>query len=165
MIKTILAFILLIGIIVFIHEFGHFITAKKFGVFVHEFSLGMGPLLYSKQGKETKYSLRLLPIGGFVSMAGENVNVEAEADKKVPKDRMFCNQKYWKKIIILSAGVIMNILLATLLFSGLLLNGGKYYAPVETYITGITENSPAEKAGFQIGDKVISVIVNDKEYI
>ena len=164
MIKTILAFILLIGIIVFIHEFGHFITAKKFGVYVHEFSLGMGPKLFSKQGKETKYSLRLLPIGGFVSMAGENVNVEVEADKNIPDERKFCNQKYWKKIIILSAGVVMNILLATLLFSGLLLGGGKYYAPVKTVITGITENSPAESAGFQVGDVVVSVKVDDKEY-
>ena len=91
----ILAFILLLGIIVMIHECGHFIFAKLFNVHVHEFSIGMGPKLWQKQGKkETKYSLRLFPIGGYVSMAGESVNSNNELDKDVPEERKYYTQKY-----------------------------------------------------------------------
>lgn len=159
--NTILAFIILIGLIVSIHEFGHFLTAKLFGVYVHEFSIGMGQQLFSKQGKETKYSLRLLPIGGYVSMAGENVNTEVEADKTITEDRKFYNQKYWKKIIILLAGVTMNFMLSWLIFSCIVLNLGGYVSPINTTLSGVMENSPAERAGFKVGDKITAIIVDE----
>lgn len=95
--------ILFFGFIILIHEFGHFIFAKLFGVKVNEFAIGMGPTIFKKQGKETKYALRLLPIGGFVAMEGEG----EESDDK----RAYCNQKIWKRMIILSAGAVFNLIL------------------------------------------------------
>ncbi|MBQ8502914.1 MAG: RIP metalloprotease RseP [Clostridia bacterium] len=95
--------VLFFGLIIFIHELGHFIFAKAFGVKVNEFALGMGPTILKKQGKETKYALRLFPIGGFVSMEGED---EASDDS-----RAYCNQKAWKRMIIISAGAVMNLIL------------------------------------------------------
>ncbi len=95
--------ILFFGVIIFVHEFGHFIFAKLFGVKVNEFAIGMGPTIFKKQGKETKYALRLLPFGGFVSMEGE----EEESEDK----RAFCNQKAYKRMIILAAGAVMNLIL------------------------------------------------------
>ena len=82
--------ILFFGLIILIHEFGHFIFAKLFGVKVNEFAIGMGPTILKKQGKETKYALRLLPIGGFVAMEGESESSDDE--------RAYCNQKIWKRI-------------------------------------------------------------------
>ena len=95
--------VLFFGLIIFIHELGHFIFAKAFGVKVNEFALGMGPTIFKKQGKETKYALRLFPVGGFVSMEGEE---EKSEDK-----RAFCNQKPWKRMIILAAGATFNLIL------------------------------------------------------
>lgn len=99
----ILIAILFFGLIILIHEFGHFIFAKLFGVKVNEFAIGMGPTILKKQGKETKYALRLFPIGGFVAMEGES----EESDDK----RAYCNQKIWKRMIILSAGAVFNLIL------------------------------------------------------
>ncbi len=98
--------ILFFGLIIFIHELGHFIFAKAFGVKVNEFAIGMGPTILKKQGKETKYALRLFPIGGFVAMEGE----EEESDDK----RAYCNQKTWKRMIILSAGATFNLILGVI---------------------------------------------------
>ena len=95
--------ILFFGLIILIHEFGHFIFAKLFGVKVNEFAIGMGPTILKKQGKETKYALRLFPIGGFVAMEGEGEESKDE--------RAYCNQKVWKRMIILSAGAVFNLIL------------------------------------------------------
>ncbi len=102
----ILIAILFFGLIIFIHELGHFLFAKLFGVKVNEFALGMGPTIFKKQGKETKYALRLFPIGGFVSMEGE----EEQSDD----GRAYCNQKTWKKMIIISAGAVFNLILGVI---------------------------------------------------
>ncbi|MBR3816843.1 MAG: RIP metalloprotease RseP [Clostridia bacterium] len=99
----ILIAILFFGLIILIHEFGHFIFAKLFGVKVNEFAIGMGPTILKKQGKETKYALRLFPIGGFVAMEGESESSDDE--------RAYCNQKIWKRMIILSAGAVFNLIL------------------------------------------------------
>ena len=100
---TVIIAIILFAMIIGIHEFGHFITAKKFGVKVNEFALGMGPKLFSRQGKETLYSLRLIPIGGYCAMEGE--------DEDSDDERALNNKKWWQRGIILAAGAIMNILL------------------------------------------------------
>ena len=86
MILTIIYFIFILGVTVFIHELGHFLFAKKFGVYVYEFSIGMGPRLFKfkRKNDETDYSIRLLPIGGYVQMAGEDI----EVDKNIPKDKL-----------------------------------------------------------------------------
>lgn len=104
-----LLMVLVFGALIFIHEFGHFITARLCGVRVREFAVGMGPTLISKVSKKsgTKYGLRLLPIGGFVSMEGED---EASEDEKA-----FCNKSVPKRMIIVAAGAIMNLLLGFIL--------------------------------------------------
>lgn len=109
---TILVAILFFGIIVMVHEFGHFSFAKLFGVKVNEFSLGMGPKLLSRKKGETAYSWRLLPIGGFVSMEGE--------DEKSDDARAFNNKPCWQRIIIVAAGAIINILLGLIIIAVML---------------------------------------------
>lgn len=99
--------ILAFGVLIAVHELGHFVAAKAFGVKVEEFSLGMGPLILKKQGRETLYSLRALPIGGFCAMEGE--------DEQLDSERAFSSQKKWKKAIILVAGSAMNFILGFIL--------------------------------------------------
>ena len=95
--------ILFFGLIIGLHEFGHFISAKIFGVKVHEFALGMGPAIFKKKKGETQYSLRLFPIGGYVNMEGE--------DEESDDEGSFSKKKWWKKLIIVAAGAIMNLIL------------------------------------------------------
>lgn len=120
---TLIYFILILGIVVFIHELGHFIFAKKAGIYVYEFSIGMGPRLlkFNRKPKkkkvngkevevvdETDYCLRLFPIGGFVQMAGE----EVELDEKIPKDRRLQSKKWHQRFLVMVAGVMNNFILA-----------------------------------------------------
>ena len=99
----VLLVIVLFGVLIAIHEFGHFITAKLLGVKVNEFAIGMGPALWSKRKGETLYALRAFPVGGYCAMEGE--------DEDTGDPRAFSRQKGWKKIIILCAGSFMNFLL------------------------------------------------------
>ena len=147
-----LLFLLILGILVTIHEFGHFIVAKKCGVHIYEFSIGMGPLIHKHMGKDKiQYSIRALPIGGYVQMAGE---VE-EDDKKVKKDKFMCNKPWWQRILILCAGVFMNFVLAlVLLFVFALIWGSNSMDPI---ISEVEEGSPAEKAGLKANDTIISI--------
>ena len=103
---TLLYFIIILGVIIFIHELGHFISAKKSGIYVYEFSLGMGPRIFrfNRKNDETDYCIRLFPIGGFVQMAGE----EIEDDPDIPKDKKFNDKPFWQKVITVSAGIMMN---------------------------------------------------------
>lgn len=141
----ILIAILVFGILIAVHEFGHFITAKLCGVRVLEFSIGMGPLLLKKQGKETLYSLRLLPIGGFCAM---------EEDEASDDPRAFPNQSLPKKFLILAAGAGMNFLLGFLII--LLILSGNTGHTME--ITEFMEGCPYEsEAGFQVGDVLWAV--------
>ncbi len=144
---TILITILIFGLLIFIHEFGHFITAKLCGVKVHEFSLGMGPKLVSFGKKETKYSLRLLPIGGYVKMEGE--------DDESQDERAFCNKKVWKRIVIVSAGAIMNLILGFLI----LIICVCAFSPLisSTTIAEFSENAVTQQSGLQIGDRIIKI--------
>ena len=107
---TIIYFILILGITVFVHELGHFMFAKKFGVHVYEFSIGMGPKLFkfNRKNDETDYCIRLLPIGGFVQMAGE----EIEQDKKIPVKKRLQSKTTFERFMIMVAGVMMNFILA-----------------------------------------------------
>lgn len=154
---TLIYFILMLGIIVFIHELGHFLWAKKFGVYCYEFSLGFGPKLFSfkRKNDETKYSLRLIPLGGYVSMAGE----EIDDDKSVPKDKKLYNKPWYKKIIIVLAGVTNNFILAfVILFFIALINGSYTTKPV---IGQVVKNSACYDAGLKSGDKILKI--NDKK--
>lgn len=137
--------ILAFGVLVFVHELGHFALAKINGVKVEEFSIGMGPKIFSKQGKETKYSLGLFPIGGYVSMMGEEHAVDDE--------RSFSAKSPLRRITIIVAGVCMNYILAICIFTGFINNFGY----TNTFASKITDNSPAYEVGLQEGDTFVKV--------
>ena len=104
--KTVLLMVILFFLLIFPHELGHFIAAKLCGVQVNEFAFGMGPALFQKQGKETLYSFRAIPVGGYCAMEGEDKEASTE------NTRAFNNRKWWQKVIILISGALMNILIA-----------------------------------------------------
>ena len=142
---TFLAIVFVFGILIISHEIGHFVAAKSFGVGVVEFSVGMGPKLFGFKRNETSYSLRLLPLGGYVRMLGED---DTSSDPKA-----FCNQNPWKKLVIMIAGAFMNFAVAILLLTLVFYNIG-IYKPV---IGGLESGYPAQKAGLQVNDKIISI--------
>lgn len=147
-ILNIILFVLILGVIVFIHEFGHFIFAKLNGVYVYEFAIGMGPKLFSKKGKETEYTLRAIPIGGFCQLAGEDLDEDDE--KKVPKNKRLQSKKVWQRFLIMFFGAGNNFISAILiLFFIALVWGGSTMSPT---ITQVTEDYPAYEAGMQDGD-------------
>ena len=151
---NIILFIFILGILVFVHELGHFLTAKKSGVFIHEFSIGMGPLIKSIKGKDgIEYSIRALPLGGYVQMAGEIY--EDDDTDKIPKEKFMCNRPWYQRLIILVAGVFNNFLLAiVLLFVIALIWGAQDLKPV---INNVTEGKPVAEAGIVAGDTITAV--------
>lgn len=146
---SIIITIIIFGIVVMIHEWGHFIAAKKSGVIVEEFAVGMGPKLWGKQKGETLYSVRLFPIGGYCKMADE--------DKEGSDKKGFNNISVWKRMIIVLAGVFMNFILAIFISSVIIMFVG-YGGSTISYVS---KESPAEKAGLQAGDKIVSVDGSD----
>ena len=112
-ILNLLLFIVILGFIVLVHEFGHFIFAKMNGVYVYEFAIGMGPKLFSKKGKETEYSIRAVPIGGFCQLAGEDL--DDDDAKKVPKNRRLQAKSAWQKFLIMFFGAGNNFISAILI--------------------------------------------------
>lgn len=147
---SIIYFIIILSVIVIIHELGHLMTAKYFNVYCQEFSIGMGPVIFKRQGKETAFAIRALPLGGFVSMAGE----EGTDVENIPFERTIKGIAWWKQIIVMAAGAIMNVILAWLLFIVITMVQGKVVLPSEPIIQGFTEASAAQDAGFEIGDRV-----------
>lgn len=138
--------IIMFGVLIAIHEFGHFITAKACGVRVDEFAIGMGPAVWKKQKGETMYALRILPIGGFCAM-GE--------DEESEDPRAFPNQSLWKKLIILCAGSFMNFLLGIILIVLMYGNAGAFTAPI---IGDFLDGCPyAGDGGFEQGDRFYSI--------
>ncbi len=154
---TFIYFVILLSVIICLHEAGHLIAAKIFGVYCYEYSLGMGPLIRSFKKGETQYSLRALPIGGYVSMAGEADATDLYPDIEVPEGRKLNEIALWKRIIILCAGVMMNFLLAFVLFSLVNLSYGYYATSPEPVIDSLVEGLPAERAGLKPGDRIISM--------
>lgn len=152
----IIPMIIVLGIMIFFHELGHFLAAKSFNVKVLKFALGFGPKITAKEVGETEYSIRYIPLGGFVKMLGEDENIE-ESGEIAPEDekRAFNRQHPLKRITIVAAGPIFNLLLAFLLFLGLFMVSGDYILTPE--IGSVKEGSPAERAGILKGDIVVSV--------
>ena len=138
--------VLLFELLIFAHEFGHFITAKKSGVQVNEFALGMGPKIFSFKKGETTYSLRAFPIGGFCSMEGE--------DEESDNPRAFTNAKVWKRMIIIVAGAVMNIIMGFVLTFVNTISMPVFADPV---IVDFTPVSYTATTGLQVGDEVLSV--------
>ena len=161
-ILNLLMFALVLGIIVMIHELGHLLAAKAFGVYCHEFSIGMGPKIasYKKEGGETKYSIRALPLGGYVAMAGEDVPADALDGFEVPHNRTIDGIKPWKRLIVMLAGIFMNFVLAFLIFWGLFLARGTVEPPAPI-IESVEAGYPADKAGLIAGDEIIKMTFFD----
>lgn len=138
--------VLLFEFIIFAHEFGHFITAKRSGVQVNEFALGMGPKLFSFVKGETRYSLRLFPVGGYCSMEGE--------DQDSDNPRAFNNAKVWKRMIIIVAGAVMNFIVGLLFVFILTLFTPQFGT---TTVSEFAPNAASVNTGLQAGDQIISV--------
>ena len=150
---TILSFIFVLGILVFVHEFGHFIVARLCGIRVEKFSLGFPPKLISKKVGHTEYILSWIPLGGYVKLAGENPEESTGAN---PWE--FLAQPVWKRSLVIVAGPVMNFLLAIVFFWGILFVSGQHTPNLESTVIGqLTPGGPAEKAGLKPGDKILSV--------
>lgn len=150
---TLIYFIIILGLIVLVHEGGHFLFAKLFGIYVYEFAIGMGPKIFSKKDKkgETSYSIRAIPIGGFVSLAGE----EVDDDTSIPQDRKLYNKPAWQRFLVMFFGAGFNFIFA--IFT-LLLIGTIWGAPdTRSIISSVSEGYPADIAGIEQGDIVKSI--------
>lgn len=143
----ILIAILMFGILIALHEFGHFAAAKLCGVKVNEFAIGMGPKLFHKKGEETEYTIRALPIGGFCAMEGEE---EGES----PDPRAFPNRPWWQRLIILLAGVLMNFVTGLVIL--LLIYAGNQVFSIPT-VRDYTEGWNAQEQGLEPGDRILSI--------
>ena len=143
---SIVASILIFGLVIMVHECGHFIAAKRSGIKVLEFAFGMGPQIFKKQFGETVYSLRLFPIGGFVSMEGE--------DEESDSSRSFNKAPIAKRMLTLAAGALMNFLLGIIVLCVLV---NMQDAITSKTVSSFYENSSTQASGLQIGDEIISV--------
>ena len=150
---TLLCFILVLGVTVFIHELGHFLFAKKAGIYCYEFSLGMGPVLwkFNRKNDETTYAIRLFPIGGFVQMAGEAVDL----DEDIPKEKRMQSKTWMQRFLTVSAGVIFNFLLALIIFFTVGMITGT--DDQKAYVGSIGENFNVSSTNLQVGDRVLKI--------
>ncbi len=147
---TLLACIFVFGILVSVHEFGHFITAKLTGMRVDEFAIGFGPKLFSHQGKETLYSLRAIPLGGYNKIYGMEPGEECD-------DRGFNSKTVPRRMLVILAGSMMNFILPMVIFSGLFMFSGVDMPVKEPVFGEVLQEYPAAKAGMLAGDKVLQV--------
>ena len=142
--------IVLLGFLILIHELGHFTVAKLCKVKVNEFAIGFGPIIWKKQGKETKYALRLIPLGGFVSMEGEDEHSENEGS--------FSKASIPKRMAIVAAGAAVNIIFAIIVYFILVSTSGTY---ISNEIDSTIDGYAAKEAGLQSGDRIVKI--NDEE--
>lgn len=176
-------FLIVLGVLVFVHELGHFLAAKACNVYVDRFSLGMPPRLFGFRYKETDYCIGLLPIGGYVKMAGQEDAPMSEEERTetyghVPPERWYNNKPVWQRAVILVAGPAMNVLLAILIY-GFIAGYGREvpYAQMTTQVGEIEDDSPASQAplyevpegavpdfdrepdasGWQTGDRIVTI--------
>jgi regulator of sigma E protease len=150
---TALAFIFVLGILIFIHELGHFLVAKKVGIRVEKFSLGFPPNIFAKQFGETTYCIGLIPLGGYVKMAGENPNEETtgSADE-------FMSKSVPRRAAVIFAGPFMNYLLAIFLLVGITYFGGQPLVNTDQVLVGeLSKGGPAELAGLLPDDRIIAI--------
>ena len=154
---TIFYFLITIGVLVLVHELGHFLAAKFFGMRVDRFSIGFPPRAFGKKIGETDYCVSWIPIGGYVKIAGMiDESLDTEYLSEDPKPWEFRAKPIWQRLIVICAGVAMNILLAVLIFWGLIVYQGKTVRPV-TEIGYVLPESPAAMVGLSVGDKIQSI--------
>ncbi len=158
---TLILFLLILGLIVFIHEFGHFIFAKKAGIHVFEFSLGFGPKLFSfrRKNDETEYMIKLIPLGGYVALAGETYDENDEELKKIPEDKRLYNKSFLRQLSVMVAGVFNNFVLGLLLLFIIGLVYGSTFSTNVLY--KMDKTYPLYEAGARNGQRVVAI--NDKK--
>lgn len=160
---TIILFIIVLAVLIFVHELGHFLSARACGIRVDEFSIGFGPKLWSIKKGGTEYLIKLIPFGGYVKIFGENPDEDSINGPE--KEKSFVNKPKWQQIIVLASGVIFNFIFGWLLISFAFSSG--IPASIESYsmyadrmqdkrivVTYIEPNSPAEKVGLKVGDSI-----------
>ncbi len=160
---TVILFLIVLAVLIFVHELGHFLVARWCGIRVDEFALGFGPKLWSKQVGETKYALNLIPFGGYVKIFGENPDDDSISGPD--KARSFVHKPKWQQVLVLVAGVVFNFIFAWILISAAFMAGVP--ASLESYpeyagrmqnphiaITYVEPKSPAEIAGLKPGDTI-----------
>src|SRR3954470_885397 len=151
---TLLAFVFVLGVLVFVHELGHFLAAKRVGIRVLKFQLGFNPTIFSFRRGDTEYGIGALPLGGFVKMAGENPE-----DERTGSDDEFMSKTKWQRFQVLIMGPAMNLLLAVVLAAVVLYRDGE--APAfesEPPVVGVVSaGSPAEKADIRTGDRILAI--------
>jgi regulator of sigma E protease len=155
---TILAFVFVLGVLVFVHELGHFMMAKKIGVRVLKFQLGFNPTVVSFTRGDTEYGIGAVPLGGYVKMAGENPD-----EPRSGRDDEFLSKSKWERFQVMIMGPAMNLALAVVLMVVVFVQGADVpafqdRAPV---IGSVTKNSPAEAAGLKPGDRILSIADRD----
>ncbi len=153
MLTGIIAVAIGLGVMVLVHEWGHFVIARLFGVRVEVFSIGFGPRLFGVRRGPTDYRLSALPLGGYVRMAGDNPAEERRGD---PDE--FLSKPRWQRVLIALAGPTTNFLMAVVLTAALFMHGGEQpsYADKPVVVAGVVKDSPAQKAGIQPGDHIVS---------
>ena len=154
MIINILAFLFVLGIVVFVHELGHFLAARRIGVRVITFSLGFGPKLLSMKRGDTEYAVSAIPLGGYVKMAGEQPD-----DERSGASDEFLSKSKWQRFQVLIAGPLMNVLLAIVVLAAVLYQGADEPLWVESapVVGRVADGSPAQRAGIQVGDRIVRI--------
>lgn len=152
--NTIISFVIVLGLLIFVHEFGHFIVAKLFNVKVLKFSLGFGPKLVGRRIGETEYQVSAFPLGGYVNMLGENPGDQTEPDDQ---ERSFAAKPVWQRFLIVAAGPFFNLAFAVLLFFLIFAAIGLPQPVPGTKIGEIAPDSPAAEAGLAQGDSIIAI--------
>ena len=153
-VTTILAFLFVLGVLVFVHELGHFLAARRIGVRVLTFSLGFGPKLISTRRGDTEYAISAIPLGGYVKMAGETMD-----DPRSGAPDEFLSKTKWQRFQVLIMGPAMNILLAVVVMTVVLAQGAEVpaYHDQPPIVGSVKAGSPAEKAGLRRGDRIVAV--------
>lgn len=151
MLLTLAAAVFVFGLLVLFHELGHFITAKLTGMRVDEFAIGFGPTIFKFRYGETVYALRAIPLGGFNDIAG------MDPSDNQAGERGYCEKPVLSRMIVILAGSIMNFILPVIIFFGVYCFEGVAIPSVEPILGAVMENMPAQAAGLQTGDKVLSV--------
>ena len=152
--NTLLAFLFVLGVLVFVHELGHFVAARRLGVRVLTFSLGFGPKILRMTRGDTEYCISIIPLGGYVKMAGENPD-----DPRSGRPDEFLSRTKWERFQILIMGPVMNILLAVVVMAVVLAQGAEVpiYQDQPPVVGAVTPGSPADGAGVQRGDRILTV--------
>src|SRR5882672_7909695 len=150
---TLVSFAVALGVLVFVHELGHFAVAKKVGVLVQRFSIGFGPVIFARRKGETEYAISAVPMGGYVKMLGE----EDEDEARENPERAFPTQPLPRRAAIVFAGPAMNFVFAFLVYAVLFAAVGVEVPSNEPRVGGVSTGLPAEQVGLRPGDRIVAV--------